>query len=59
MMDNCKECIRYKIFELQKCGASFVGASFFSPCEQDTNEYILKIVDDIKIEADYGNNKNT
>lgn len=43
----------------QKCGTSFVGASFFSPCEQDTNEYILKIVDDIKIEADYGNNKNT
>lgn len=29
----------------QKCGASFVGSSFFMPCETDETEYRVRIVD--------------
>lgn len=29
-----------------RCGNSFVGASFFAPCETDFTEYVLKIEDD-------------
>lgn len=75
-MDMCKECIRYKDMELEKCincgaksvkltlegpsmvgkctrcGNSFVGASFFAPCEIDFTEYALKIE-----EEDLSNNQ--
>ncbi len=69
-MDKCKECIRYKEFQREKCincgsisvkltlegfslvgkcmkcDNSFVGVSFYAPCEIDSTEYVLKITEE-------------
>ena len=55
-IEICKDCGEKEVVislegasligRCQKCGSSYVGSSFFAPCETDDTEYRVKIVGD-------------